>query len=166
MTDSGKPCCTDPKAVLWTLGLFALFGFLALILTGQLGSKSPENRAYQGVFPPERTAERWANLEEVKSAQSALLDEAKVSAALQALAKSPAKPETTDLVVPGSPTFLKQMEQAAAAEAKPAEAKPAPAAEVKPAEAKPAEAKPESEAKPAAPAAPAKPDAPAPAPVK
>jgi hypothetical protein len=147
MSDSSKPCCSNPKQVLWTLLIFALFGFLALILSGQLGTKSPENRAYMGEFTEEATKLRWDNFKEVKEAQNALVDPAKVKSALEAIAKSAPKPAPTDLVVPGSPTFLKQMEQQAAPAA------PAPAATTTPA---PAPA-------PSQPAAPA-PAAPAPAP--
>ncbi|HRQ87296.1 MAG TPA: hypothetical protein PLA50_00750 [Bacteroidia bacterium] len=179
MSDSGKPCCSSPKQVLITFAIFALFGFLALILTGNLGSRTPENRAALGEFSQEVTQQRWANLSEVKEAQSAAVDSAKVDAALAALIKSPAKPAATQIVVPGSPTFLKQMEQPAApAEApKPAEAKPeaaAPAEQASPtgqtAPASPADspaapapaAAPKPEAAAAAPAE--KPAAPAPAP--
>jgi hypothetical protein len=147
MSDSSKPCCSNPKQVLWTLLIFALFGFLALILSGQLGAKNPENRAYMGEFTEEATKLRWDNFKEVKEAQDALVDPAKVKSALEAIAKSAPKPAPTDLVVPGSPTFLKQMEQQAAPAA------PAPAATTTPA---PAPA-------PSQPAAPA-PAAPAPAP--
>jgi len=147
MSDSSKPCCSNPKQVLWTLLIFALFGFLALILSGQLGAKNPENRAYMGEFTEEATKLRWENFKEVKEAQNALVDPAKVKSALEAIAKSAPKPAPTDLVVPGSPTFLKQMEQQAAPAA------PAPAATTTPA---PAPA-------PSQPAAPA-PAAPAPAP--
>jgi len=158
MSDSSKPCCSNPKQVLWTLLIFALFGFLALILSGQLGAKNPENRAYMGEFTEEATKLRWENFKEVKEAQNALVDPAKVKSALEAIAKSAPKPAPTDLVVPGSPTFLKQMEQQAAPApaapvAAPAPAAPAPAATTTPA---PAPA-------PSQPAAPA-PAAPAPAP--
>jgi hypothetical protein len=160
MSDSSKPCCSNPKQVLWTLLIFALFGFLALILSGQLGAKNPENRAYMGEFTEEATKLRWDNFKEVKEAQDALVDPAKVKSALEAIAKSAPKPAPTDLVVPGSPTFLKQMEQQAAPApapaapvAAPAPAAPAPAATTTPA---PAPA-------PSQPAAPA-PAAPAPAP--
>jgi hypothetical protein len=160
MSDSSKPCCSNPKQVLWTLLIFALFGFLALILSGQLGAKNPENRAYMGEFTEEATKLRWDNFKEVKEAQNALVDPAKVKSALEAIAKSAPKPAPTDLVVPGSPTFLKQMEQRAAPApapaapvAAPAPAAPAPAATTTPA---PAPA-------PSQPAAPA-PAAPAPAP--
>jgi hypothetical protein len=175
MSDSSKPCCSSPKQVLWTLLIFALFGFLALILSGRLGAKSPENRAYMGEFTEEATKLRWDNLKEVKEAQTALVDPAKVKSALEALAKSATKPAATDIVVPGSPTFLKQMEQQAApaaapaaAAAAPATATPAPAtpAPATPAPATPAPATPAPAAAPApAPAtpAPSQPAAPAPA---
>lgn len=150
MSDSSKPCCSNPKQVLWTLLIFALFGFLALILSGQLGTKSPENRAYMGEFTEEATKLRWDNFKEVKEAQNALVVPAKVKSALEAIAKSAPKPAPTDLVVPGSPTFLKQMEQQAAPAPAPAPAAPgaAPAATTTPAPAP----------------APSQPAAPAPAP--
>ena len=155
MSDSSKPCCSNPKQVLWTLLIFALFGFLALILSGQLGAKNPENRAYMGEFTEEATKLRWDNFKEVKEAQNALVDPAKVKSALEAIAKSAPKPAPTDLVVPGSPTFLKQMEQQAAPApaapgAAPAPAVPAPAATTTPAPA-PAPSQPAAPA-PAAPA--------------
>lgn len=163
MSDSSKPCCSSPKQVLWTLLIFALFGFLALILSGRLGAKSPENRAYMGEFTAEATKLRWDNLKEVKDAQSALVDPAKVKSALESLAKSAPKPAPTDIVVPGSPTFLKQMEQQAAPAAPAAPvAAPATPAPAVPAQATPAPA-PATPA-PAAPApAPSQPAAPAPA---
>lgn len=170
MSDSSKPCCSSPKQVLWTLLIFALFGFLALILSGRLGSKSPENRAYMGEFTAEATKLRWDNLNEVKEAQTALVDPAKVKSALEALAQSAPKPAATDIVVPGSPTFLKQMEQQAApaaapagAPATPAPATPAPAPAAPAQPAAPAPAAPASAA-PAAPTPAAAPAAPAPAP--
>jgi hypothetical protein len=158
MSDSSKPCCSNPKQVLWTLLIFALFGFLALILSGQLGAKNPENRAYMGEFTEEATKIRWDNFKEVKEAQNALVDPAKVKSALEAIAKSAPKPAPTDLVVPGSPTFLKQMEQQAAPAPAAPGAAPAPAASAPAATTTPAPAP-----APSQPAAPA-PAAPAPAP--
>ncbi|MDH4411574.1 MAG: hypothetical protein QE273_18320 [Verrucomicrobiales bacterium] len=158
MSDSSKPCCSNPKQVLWTLLIFALFGFLALILSGQLGAKNPENRAYMGEFTEEATKLRWDNFKEVKEAQNALVDPAKVKSALEAIAKSAPKPAPTDLVVPGSPTFLKQMEQQAAPAPAAPVAAPAPAASAPAATTTPAPAP-----APSQPAAPA-PAAPAPAP--
>ncbi|MDP4938041.1 MAG: hypothetical protein NWR21_01890, partial [Verrucomicrobiales bacterium] len=129
MSDSSNKCCSKPKLVLGTLGIFVIFGFLALILSGYAGNESLEDRAYMGDFTPEVTAQRWANLEEIEKAQGALVDQAKVDAALAALVSAAPKAEATAIVVPGSPTFLKQMEQPAApaAAAAPAPATPAPA---------------------------------------
>ena len=159
MSDSSKPCCSNPKQVLWTLLIFALFGFLALILSGQLGAKNPENRAYMGEFTEEATKLRWDNFKEVKEAQNALVDPAKVKSALEAIAKSAPKPAPTDLVVPGSPTFLKQMEQQAAPAPAPAPAAPgaapAPAAPAPAATTTPAPAPAPSQTAAPAPAAPA-----------
>src|SRR5690606_27041972 len=145
MTDSSNKCCSKPKLILGAFGIFVFFGFLALILFGYVGRESPEDRAAKGDFTPEVTAQRWANLEEITEAQSALVDEAKVEAALEALVKAAPKPEATTIVVPGSPTFLKQLEQAES----PAEEKPAAeaAAPEKPAEAKPAADQPADAAK-------------------
>ena len=157
MSDSSKPCCSNPKQVLWTLLIFALFGFLALILSGQLGAKNPENRAYMGEFTEEATKLRWDNFKEVKEAQNALVDPAKVKSALEAIAKSAPKPAPTDLVVPGSPTFLKQMEKQAAPAPAPAApgAAPAPAAPAPAATTTPAPAPAPSQTAAPAPAAPA-----------
>lgn len=172
MSDTSKPCCSNLKQVLWTLAIFGLFGFFAFLVSGRLDSRNPVNRAYKGEFTSEVTQQRRANLEEVKAAQAKLVDPAKVSAALEALAKSPPKPAPTTFVVPGSPTFLKQAEQAAAAAAPapataPAPTAPkAPAAPAAPAPAPaPAPAAPTSAPKPAqAPVAAPKPSSPAPAP--
>jgi hypothetical protein len=172
MSDSSKPCCSNPKQVLWALLIFALFGFLALIVSGRLGAKSPENRAYMGEFTAEATKLRWDNFKEVKEAQTALVDPAKIKSSLETLAKSAPKPAATDIVVPGSPTFLKQMEQQSAPDAAPATPAPAtpapapapapsqPAAPATPAPAAPAPAPAPAPSQPAAPA----PAAPAPAP--
>jgi hypothetical protein len=83
MSDSSNKCCSKPKLVLGTLGIFVFFGFLALILSGYVGHESLEDRAYMGDFTPEVTAQRWANLEEIEKAQGALVDQAKVDAALE-----------------------------------------------------------------------------------
>lgn len=126
MSDSNKPCCGNLKQVLWAILLFSLFGFLAFILTGNLHSRKPEDRAYQGMFSDETTQARWANLKEIEEAQSGLVDQAKLDAALKALAANVPAPASTELVVPGSPTFLKQSAQPAPAPA-PAPTTPAPA---------------------------------------
>ena len=128
MSDSTGNCCSKPKMFLGTLALLAGFGFLALILFGFVGNKSVEDRAFEGEFSPEVTEQRWANLKEVSTSQAKLVDETKVAAALSALAKAPAKPSASTVVVPGSPTFLKQAEQAASPAPAPATPAPAPAA--------------------------------------
>jgi hypothetical protein len=167
MSDSTGKCCSNPKMLLGTLALFVGFGFLALILFGFVGNESVEDRAYKGEFTPEVTNQRWANLEEVKASQSELVDEAKLTAALASLAKAPAKPEPSGIVVPGSPTFLKQAEQAAAP-ATPAPATPAPAtpAPATPAPATPAPATPAPATPAPATPAPATPAPATPAPAK
>ncbi|MAS96876.1 MAG: hypothetical protein CMO55_27105 [Verrucomicrobiales bacterium] len=165
------------KLVLGTVGVFAFFGFLTLILSGFVGHESLEDRAYKGEFDQETIDTRWANLKEVSEAQSGAIDEEKLSKAMVELVKAPAAPKKSEIVIPGSPTFLKQSQQPAPeAEAAPAEDKPAedkPAApekakeEAKPAP-KPEEKKPEAASKEkekakAAPAPKAEPAAPKPA---
>lgn len=102
------------KLLLGTVGVFAFFGFLTLILLGYAGHGTIQDKAFKGDFDQETIDTRWANLKEVSEAQAKLIDEKKVDAALSALAKSPPAPKKSEVVVPGSPTFLKQAEQAAA----------------------------------------------------
>lgn len=160
------------KLVLGTVGVFAFFGFLTLILSGFVGHESLEDRAYKGEFDQETIDTRWANLKEVSEAQSGAIDEEKLSKAMVELVKAPAAPKKSEIVIPGSPTFLKQSQQpapeaeAAPAEDKPAapekakeEAKPAP----KPEEKKPEAAPKEEEKAKAAPSPKAEPAAPKPA---
>ena len=115
---------------------------------------------------------RQQNLDEVTTAQNALVNRKGITAAEKHIAANAAsmKASKTEMVVPGSPTFLKQMEAAsAAAEAKkkaetPKKAVPAP----KPAEKKAVTAPKKAVPKKAAPKkveetpAPAKPKAPQP----
>ncbi len=117
MSDSNSECCSKPKWYLVTIAVFVVFGFLALVLLGFVGNESAEDRAYAGEFSPETTTQRWANLEEVRGAQAALVDEAKIKAAMEAILKAPAKVEPTNIVVPGSPTFLEQTAATANSEA-------------------------------------------------
>ncbi|MEC5126993.1 hypothetical protein VSU19_09545, partial [Verrucomicrobiales bacterium BCK34] len=105
------------KRFIGTLGIFVFFGFLALILFQNAGSESLEDRAARGDFDEATTQARWENLKTVTEAQK--VDAKKIEAAMAAVAKTPVAPAKTDLVVPGSPTFLKQMEAPAAPEAKP-----------------------------------------------
>ena len=157
MSESSTSSNSPLKIFLSAAGVFVIFGFLALILSGYGGNESLEDRAYEGDFDKATIETRWANLEEISSAQAALVSAEKIDAALAEIAKAPAKPSKTDIVVPGSPTFLKQMEASAAADAEKAEEKPE--GEAKPEESKeaPAEAAPEKkeETKPADEAKPA-----------
>lgn len=114
MNDSENSIGRRIKMILGTLGIFVVFGFLALILSGFAGNESPEDRAYKGEFSEEIIETRWKNLEEVETAQSEVYDEAKVNAAMEKIMSSVAEPKKTGIVVPGSPTFLKQSEQPAA----------------------------------------------------
>lgn len=124
MNDSENSLGRSIKMILGTLGIFVVFGFLALILSGFAGNESAEERAYKGEFSKETTEARWANLEEVQAAQTEAFDQAKVDAALEKIGSTVAKPAKTAIVVPGSPTFLKQSEQPAEAPAEaPAEKK-------------------------------------------
>lgn len=109
----------------WLLGAFAGFAILAAVL--------------QGIFGAERTdpriPERLANWEEINKAQQASLqkmglEKGKSSAALAkgVTLVSGLAPSKSNMVVPGSPTQLKQAAAAApAAPAAPAAGTPAPA---------------------------------------
>ncbi len=171
MSNQASSTSSPLKVFLGAMGVFVFFGFLALILSGYAGHESIEDRAYMGEFDPETIQQRWANLEEIETAQGGLLDEEKVAIEMAALVKRAPKAVASTIVVPGSPTFMKQMEEASApkeeekpkpAEPKKEEApketpapKPAPVVEAKPA---PKAAAPEKAAetpKPAAPTAPA-----------
>ena len=85
---------------------------------------------------------RKANLEDVRAAQSTLISDETINTAVAKTAESLAgkKAVATELVVPNSPTFLKQMTEAqaqAAAEPDTDAATEASAAKEKPAEEKP-----------------------------
>ncbi|NRB74099.1 MAG: hypothetical protein HRU46_07050 [Verrucomicrobiales bacterium] len=139
MSDQSQSNSSSAKALLTGVAILVSFGFIVLILTSNSGRESVEDIAYKGEFTAEVTEARWANLEEITAAQEALVDPAKVDAAFKDLAKNPPAAAKSDIVVPGSPTFMKQAEEAVAAtEAAKAE-KPAEPAEGSE-EAKPAEA--------------------------
>lgn len=129
------------KTLLTGLAILVSFGFVVLILTSNFGRESIEDRAYMGDFSEETIETRWANLEEVTSAQEALVDMSKVDAAMRELAGNVPDAAKSDIVVPGSPTFMKQAEAASA----PAET----AGEKATAESVKEEAKPASKKKPA-----------------
>jgi len=165
MSQSNVSSASAIKLVLGSIGVLVFFGFLALILSGYAGHETLAERTYRGEFDETVTAQRWANLEEVQASQAGALDKEKVAEALAVLARDPAPPAKTEIVVPGSPTFLKQMQapaEEAPAEEAPAEEAPAEEApaEEAPAEEAPAEAAPAEEA----PAQEAPAEAPAPEP--
>jgi len=111
MTDQRSSSAPFLKLVLAGAGILVFFGFLVLILSGYVGRESSQERAYQGDFDEETIETRWNNLEEVKTAQEELVDPANVDSALDELAKAPPEPAKTEVVVPGSPTFMKQSQE-------------------------------------------------------
>ena len=140
MSDQAQSNSSQMKTLLTGLAILVSFGFVVLILTSNFGHESIEDRAYMGDFSEETIETRWANLEEVTSAQEALVDMSKVDAAMRELAGNVLDAAKSDIVVPGSPTFMKQAEAASAPaetvgekvktesvkeEAKPASEKPA-----------------------------------------
>lgn len=140
MSDQAPSTSSPLKVFLGAMGVFVFFGFLVLILSGYAGHESIEDRAYMGVFDTETIEQRWANLEEIETTQSGLLDEEKVAKAMASLSKKAPKATKSSVVVPGSPTFMKQMEEASSpapedapksdeVEAKPKKAAPQPAKE-------------------------------------
>lgn len=136
MSDQAQSNSSQMKTLLTGLAILVSFGFVVLILTSNFGRESIEDRAYMGDFSEETIETRWANLEEVTSAQEALVDMSKVDAAMRELAGNVPDAAKSDIVVPGSPTFMKQAEAASApaetagekatAESVKEEAKPAP----------------------------------------
>jgi len=133
------------RVVLSALVVFLGFGFVTnAILCRSIGHETVQDRAAAGVFDEATISLRQQNLDEVSTAQNALVNRKGITAAEKQIAANAAsmKASKTEMVVPGSPTFLKQMKAAsAAAEAKkkaeaPKKAVPVPAP--KPAEKKPA----------------------------
>lgn len=107
--------------IVWLLGAFAGFAVLAAVLQS----------LFSGERPDPRSSDRLANWEEISKAQQANvqkmgLEPGKSKAALAkgVAAVSALAPTKSSMVVPGSPTQLKQ----AAASAAPAAPAPAPAA--------------------------------------
>jgi len=115
MSDQAQSNSSSAKTLFIGIAILVSFGFIALILTSNSGRESIEDVAYKGEFTAEVTEARWGNLEEVSTAQAALVDSDKVDAALKELAENPPAPAKSDIIVPGSPTFMKQAEEAAAA---------------------------------------------------
>jgi len=107
MNESSKQ--SNASNVLFAAGLFVVFGFLVLILSGFAGHDTLEERAYMGDFDRETIETRWANLEEVRQAQSEAFSEEKIDTAMKTVAESSAPSRASTIVVPGSPTFMQQM---------------------------------------------------------
>ncbi|MCB1233813.1 MAG: hypothetical protein KDM91_01925 [Verrucomicrobiae bacterium] len=128
MSDTQADCAGRRFRAFWA-GILALLSFGCVMwLALGIGTR-PSDRLTQAAT--EVIAARQQNLQEVRAAQAALVDPAKLKASVQstiaALASKKGAP--TQFVVPGSPTFMKQLQEAAAAP-QPA---PAPAPETKPA---------------------------------
>jgi hypothetical protein len=98
--------------VFFGAGLLVVFGFLVLILSNYATRESLEERAYRGDFDAATIEARWENLKAVQAEQAGLYDAVKVEKAMAAVVASQAQAAPSDVVVPGSPTFMKQMEQA------------------------------------------------------
>ncbi|MEX2580635.1 MAG: hypothetical protein WD342_16380 [Verrucomicrobiales bacterium] len=138
MSDSSTSPGRRAKLFLGAVGIFVVFGFLAVIFSGFVESKGPAERAFGGEFDEATVEQRRSNLAEVEAAQEEMLDEAKLKAAMEAVAESPTKAIKTEVAVPGSPTFLEQAQQSGEA----------PAAETPDAEEAPAETPAEGETPP------------------
>ncbi|MCB1225341.1 MAG: hypothetical protein KDK99_05980 [Verrucomicrobiales bacterium] len=161
MSDSSAPAKNNNASFLWVLGAF--FGFAVILYLFQFvfGTSGPDDP---------RMSERLEIKKEVLTAQNEMLaktgltDDAKRAVLLKKSAQTlaSAKPVKSGMVVPGSPTQLKQAAAPAPAPAAPAAAL---AATPKTDDKAPAAPKPAAATQPAAPKpAPAKPAAPKPAP--
>lgn len=142
MSEHPGDSATNRFRAFWA-GLLAFVSF-GLVLWIALKAAGPKEAIEPGWA--ERADERSQNVAAVLSAQAEVLSTEAIDKAmaptLDALREK--KAAKTDLVVPGSPTFMKQSQAPAATEEKEAEAKPA-ATEEKPAAAE----KPAAEEKPA-----------------
>ena len=161
MSEHPGDTATNRFRAFWA-GLLAFVSFGAVLWLA-LQAAGPRQPVEAGLA--ERSAERAANLAAVSEAQTAALSPEAVTKAIPgAISALKGKPAAKSaIIVPGSPTFMKQSETPAPAPtpaAAPADkpAAPAPEKPAAPAPAAPAEkpAAPASE-KPAAPAAPAPP---------
>ena len=121
MSDSSQS--SKASNVFFAAGILLSFGFLGLILTSNAKKGSLEENAYRGEFDEATTEMRWKNLEEIESAQADIVDEAKLSQAMASVSGTAVAPAASGVVVPGSPTFMKQMEEAAKKEEEAAKAK-------------------------------------------
>jgi hypothetical protein len=161
MSEHPGDTATNRFRAFWA-GLLAFVSFGAVLWLA-LQAAGPRHAVEAGLA--ERAIERGKNLAEVSAAQAAVVAPEAVASALPAtLEKLKAKPAAkTELVVPGSPTFLKQSQAPATPAPAPAAPAPAPATPA-PAPATPAPAPATPAPAPATPA-PA-PATPAPAPAK
>ena len=112
MSDLVSSNNSPTKTLLSGLAISVSFGFVVLILSGNFGRESIEDRAYMGDFSEETIQIRWKNLEEVVAAQEALVDASKVDTAMKSLAGNVPAAANSGIVVPGSPTFMRQSEAA------------------------------------------------------
>ena len=112
MSDQTSPNNSQTKTLLSGLAILVSFGFVVLILTSNFGRESIEDRAYMGDFSEETIQTRWANLEEVTASQQALVDPTKIDTAIKSLVGDIPAAAKSDIVVPGSPTFMIQTEAA------------------------------------------------------
>lgn len=103
---------SNASNVFFGAGLLVVFGFLVLILSNFATRESLEERAYKGDFDAATIESRWENLKSVTAEQAEKFDAEKVEKAMAAVSASKTKPAASGVVVPGSPTFMKQMEQA------------------------------------------------------
>lgn len=132
--------------IFFAAGLLVVFGFLGLIFSNFATKESLEERAYRGDFDAATIETRWENLKTVNTEQAEKFDAEKVQQAMAAVVAEKAAPSPSEVVVPGSPTFMKQMEEASQESAAPEEAAPEkPAAETEDSPAPSEEKKPEGE---------------------
>ena len=107
------------RSLLTSLAVFLGFGVLStFVFCWGSGHVSVQDKAAKGIFDAETVTRRTNAVAEAKLAQAALVDRDAITAAEKAIAASPAaskKAVKTDLVVMGSPTFMKQMKAATAA---------------------------------------------------
>lgn len=134
--------------ILFAVGLFVVFGFLVVIFSGSAGNESIEEKAYMGDFDQATIDARWENLEVIEKEQAEAYSSEKVAEAMVAVAGAKSEPAKSGIVVPGSPTFMKQME---------AQSQPAPEPEPAPQDPAGAEAPKAKEDAPPAPKPEAKP---------
>ncbi len=156
MSEKRESAVTGSRIFIGSVVALFGFGLLVTLVVASGTGQTPIDRTAAGDFDAETTKLRWKNLDEVSSAQSAALDQDALDKAMSAVIQesASAKATKTELVVPGSPTFLKQAAAAAPpapTDAAPTDAAPpavAPTDAVKPAEKTDKPQAPGSDAKP------------------